>query len=64
MQKDHQVAIKVMKGRSSISTSTIHIKRIPKLPEPKRYALLIVNNDYQKVFLKSSDSRYNLFAKV
>ncbi|MGX7689502.1 caspase family protein [Flectobacillus roseus] len=47
--KDHLVAIKVMKGRNSISTSTIHIKRIPQLPEPKRYALLIANNDYQKV---------------
>ncbi len=46
--RDHHVAIKVMKGRSFITTSTIHIQRIPKLLEPKRYALLVANNDYQK----------------
>lgn len=47
-EKDHYVYIKVIKGKDFITTSTIHIVRIPKLPEPKRYAFLIANSSYSK----------------
>ena len=47
-EKDHYVYIKVVKGKDFIATSTIHIVRIPKLPEPKRYAFLIANSFYTR----------------
>lgn len=47
-KKDHHVYIKVLKGRVFLTTSTIHIARIPKLPEPKRFAFLIANSAYTR----------------
>lgn len=47
-EKNHQVYIKVVKGKDVMATSTIHIVRTPKLPESKRYAFLIANSSYTK----------------